>query len=225
MYGAGSFGAGEVAYFDRYEVYELSPWLDVSGNDNHGDMANAPTFSAESGAGGTKSFDFDGSSDYISLGTSSGVLAPPLNTVSVFAWVKLDSTSGWSGVFGTYSGGSFIHFQIYSGGMNVYLYGPNIAYGSIDSESYLSAGEWAHIGFTYDSTVLTVYINGQSMPTKPTTSSTANVTTVTEVSIGRVYSSSRMFDGKISIVHAYNRGLTATEVAQNYRTHKGRFGK
>jgi len=61
VYGTSSFTTGEIAYFDRYEVYELSPWLDVSGHNNHGDMINAPTFSAESGAGGTKSFDFDGS--------------------------------------------------------------------------------------------------------------------------------------------------------------------
>ena len=31
-------------------------------------------------------------------------------------------------------------------------------------------------------------------------------------------------DGDIAIVQIYNRALTATEVAQNYRTHKGRFG-
>ena len=31
-------------------------------------------------------------------------------------------------------------------------------------------------------------------------------------------------NGKVAIVHQYSRGLTAAEIQQNYRTHKGRFG-
>ena len=206
-----------------------APLVDLSGSDNGGnfattDMTDVSTYRVGEVIEPVASaiWDFDNTDDVIMLGPSSEILAPPFNTVSVFAWVKLDSTSGWNGVFGTYSGGSFIHFQLSSGGMNVYLYGPNAAYGTIDSECYISAGEWAHIGFAYGSTVLTVYVNGEAMPTKPTGSS-ANVTSVTEVSIGRVYDSGRMFNGQIGNVQVYRAALTDQQVKQNFNSQRSRF--
>jgi hypothetical protein len=204
-----------------------APVVDLSGSDNGGNFATKDMTDVATYRDGqviepvaSAVWDFDNTDDVITLGPSSGFGIT--NTVSVFAWVKLDSTSGWNGVFGTYSGGSFIHFQLSSGGMNVYLYGPNAAYGTIDSECYISAGEWAHIGFAYGSTVLTVYVNGEAMPTKPTGSS-ANVTSVTEVSIGRVYDSGRMFNGQIGNVQVYRAALTDQQVKQNFNSQRSRF--
>jgi hypothetical protein len=206
-----------------------APLVDLSGSDNGGnfntkDMTDVATYRDGQVIEPVASaiWDFDNTDDVIMLGPSSEILAPPFNTVSVFAWVKLDSTSGWNGVFGAYSGGSFIHFQLSSGGMNVYLYGPNAAYGTIDSECYISAGEWAHIGFAYGSTVLTVYVNGEAMPTKPT-GSTANITSATEVSIGRAFASSRMFNGQIGNVQVYDTTLTDQQAKQNFNSQRSRF--
>ena len=193
-------------------------WFDLSGNGIDGTLTNGPTFS--SGNGG--SFLFDNDDDYVSLGASSQFSIT--NQMSVFSWVKIDSFTSWDGIFGTYSGGNFVHFQLYAGRLNVYLYGPNAGYASLDSGyDQLTAGEWSNVGFTFGSSVLTVYLNGVAMPTT-VTGSTSNVSSTTEVSIGRAYSGDRDLGGYVATTDVYNRALTLTEVQQNYNALKTRFG-
>jgi hypothetical protein len=193
-------------------------WTDLSGNSIDGTLTNGPTFS--SGNGG--SFLFDNFDDYVSLGASSQFSIT--NQMSVFSWVKIDSFTNWDGIFGTYSGGSFVHFQLSSGRINIYVYGPNAGYGSLDSGyDQLTAGEWSNVGFTFGSSVLTVYLNGVAMPTT-VTGSTANVSSTTEVSIGRAYSGDRDLGGYVATTDVYNRALSSAEVTQNYNAIKGRFG-
>jgi len=194
-------------------------WTDLSGNSIDGTLTNGPTFS--SGNGG--SFLFDNDDDYVSLGASSQLSIT--NQMSVFSWVKIDSFTNWDGIFGTYSGaGAFVHFQLYAGRLNVYLYGPNVGYASLDSGyDQLTAGEWSNVGFTFGSSVLTVYLNGVAMPTT-VTGSTSNVSNTTEVSIGRAYSGDRDLGGYVATTDVYNRALSLTEVTQNYNALKGRFG-
>ena len=193
-------------------------WTDLSGNSIDGTLTNGPTFS--SGNGG--SFLFDNFDDYVSLGASSQFSIT--NQMSVFSWVKIDSFTNWDGIFGTYSGGNFVHFQLSSGRINVYVYGPNAGYGSLDSGyDQLTAGEWSNVGFTFGSSVLTVYLNGVAMPTT-VTGSTANISSTTEVSIGRAYSGDRDLGGYVATTDVYNRALSLAEVVQNYNAIKGRFG-
>lgn len=193
-------------------------WYDLSGNSIDGTLTNGPTFS--SGNGG--SFLFDNFDDYVSLGASSQFSIT--NQMSVFSWVKIDSFTSWDGIFGTYSGGDFVHFQLSSGRINIYVYGPSAGYASLDSGyDQLTAGEWSNVGFTFGSSVLTVYLNGVAMPTT-VTGSTANVSSTTEVSIGRAYSGDRDLGGYVATTDVYNRALSSAEVVQNYNTIKGRFG-
>ena len=205
-----------------------APVVDLSGNHNGGnfnttDMTDVATYRDGQVIEpvGSAIWDFDNTDDVITLGPSSGFGIS--DTVSVFAWVKLDSTSGWNGVFGTYSGGNFIHFQIYIGRMNVYLYGATAAYDGDDAASYLSAGEWSHVGFTFGSDTLTVYVHGEEMPTQKSGNGNP-VSTTTAVSIGRVYSSGRMFNGQMGNVQVYNARLTAQQVKENFNAQRSRFG-
>ena len=218
IYGTGSFSDGETVYFDRYEVYELSPWLDVSGYNNHGDMVNAPTFSAESGAGGTRSFDFDGTSDY--------VVANNLDITGNFtqaAWVKIDTNSTFNSIISwgehTTSKDRTMWIQSGTGKLSLYFYDTsvNMAIGTSD----LDDGAWHFCVTTWDGTDGKVYVDGEFENSKALT---ALSYTYTNTSIGRNVSNNYLFDGKIAIVHMYNRALTAAEIQQNYRTHKGRFG-
>jgi hypothetical protein len=188
-------------------------WTDLSGNSIDGTLTNGPTFS--SGNGG--SFLFDNFDDYVSLGASSQFSIT--NQMSVFSWVKIDSFTSWDGIFGTYSGTNFVHFQLSSGRINIYVYGPGAGYGY----DQLTAGEWSNGGFTFGSSVLTVYLNGVAMPTT-VTGSTANVSSTTEVSIGRAYSGDRDLGGYVATTDVYNRALSSAEVVQNYNAIKGRFG-
>ena len=180
------------------------------------------SFDKNQGHIGGAYWDFDGSDEYIDLGASSrfGIT----NAVSICAWVKLDTLSGWGGVFGTYYGGNFMHFQMYLGGLNVYVYGPAAGYDRNDTECFVTAGEWAYVGFTFGDSTLTIYRDGEPMPTTVAGSS-ASVNSTSDVSIGRVYSSSRMLDGALASLMIWSAALTAKEIKDIYIAQKGRFGK
>jgi len=204
-----------------------APVVDLSGNHQGGNFATKEMTDVATYRDGqviepvaSAVWDFDNTDDVITLGPSSGFGIT--NAVSVYAWVKLDTLSGWNGVFGTTSGGSFIHFQMLSGGLNVYVYGPAAGYDRLDSECYVSAGEWAYVGFTFGSNTLTVYRDGEPMPTTVAGSS-ASVNSTTEVSVGRVYNSGRMFNGQIGNVQVYTTTLTAQQVKQNFNSQRSRF--
>lgn len=164
---------------------------------------------------------FDGTNDYISIGNSGQLNIT--TDVSIFAWIKLDNTSEWDGIFGTYDGGGFIHFQMYLGGVNCYLYGPDVGYDRIDaSNCYISSNQWSEIGMTFGSNILTLFINGIAMPTTVTGSGNS-VSSTQNVSMGRVYDGGRCLGGNINIVRTYNRKLSQTEITQNYNATKNRF--
>jgi hypothetical protein len=193
-------------------------WKDLTATGINGTLTNGPTFSSSNGG----SFLFDNVDDYVSLGASSQLSIT--NQISVFSWVKVDTFSAWDGVFGAYSGGAFVHFQLAYGRLSVYVYGPNTGYGSLDSGyDQLTAGEWSNIGFTFGSQTLTVYLNGVAMPTTVTGSS-ANINNTSEMSIGRVYSGSRDLGGNLANIMVYNKALSQAEILQNYNAQKSRFG-
>jgi hypothetical protein len=165
---------------------------------------------------------FDGTDDYIQIGQSSQFNIT--NEVSVFTMIKINDASGWDGIFGTFDGGGFIHFQLYLGGLNCYIYGPDVGYDRIDSaQCYLTPREWTEVGFTFGANTLTLYINGVAMPTKVYGNSN-QVSSTPTVSIGRVYAPDRSFGGDISDLQIYNRALTQSEITQNYLIKKQKYG-
>ena len=192
-------------------------WKDLSATGINGTLTNGPTFNSSNGG----SFLFDNTDDYVSLGASSELSIT--NQISVFSWVKVNTFSAWDGVFGTYDGVNFVHFQLAYGRLNVYIYGPNAGYGSLDSGyDKLTAGEWSNIGLTFGSQTLKVYLNGVAMPTTVTGSS-ANIGGTSEMSIGRVFSGSRYLGGNLANTMIYNKALSQAEVTQNYNAEKSRF--
>jgi hypothetical protein len=161
---------------------------------------------------------FDGTDDTIALGSSSTFNIT--SEMSVSAWIKPDSISGWKGIFGGAISG-FVHFQLYNGGINVYVYGPAAAYGNPDSVS-IGTNVWTNVGFTFGNNTLKVYLNGEQLPTT-VTGNGANITSNSDVRVGWAYATSRLFQGSIKALTVHNRALTASEVASNYNAIKGRF--
>jgi len=189
---------------DTDSLIDLKKTLDIDVSTVSFDSTGQPTF--------------DGTDDFINLG-SSGTLGIDRN-ISVFAVVKLDSVSGWHGIFGNSSGGTFVHFQVASGGtLNCYLYGPSVA--AVSSAS-ITAGTWVALGFTFDGSTLKLFQNGVQIQSTAT-SSTASITSASNVGVGKVYSTARFLDGIISVLKVYNKPLTQAEVTQDFNNIKGRF--
>ena len=161
---------------------------------------------------------FDGTDDTLLLGSSSAFNIT--SKMSVFAWIKPDSISGWKGIFGGAISG-FVHFQLYNGGISAYVYGPAASYGNPDSAS-IGTNVWTNVGFTFGNNTLKVYLNGEQLPTT-VTGNGGNISSNSDVRVGWAYATSRLFDGHINALTVHNKALTDTEVKQNYNAQKNRF--
>jgi len=219
----GSLWGDGTWYFDNVSVREVL-WNDLSGNFNNGTLANAPAFSAESGAGGTKSFDFDGSSDYIDCGTGFN----HTSNLTCEMWAKIDTGSGV--MFAQWHNASNKRkWYIGMNATNVFFYIDSAGSGtftSVNGGAYPTDGEWHHYALVYTpSSSLVAYVDGESVGSD-TSSVAASIYSSTDVNIyiGRS-EAGEYWDGKIAIARMYTKSLTATEIQQNYRTHKGRFGR
>lgn len=190
-------------------------WYDRSGKGNHATLTNNPTYLFENGG----VISFDGTDDTANIGSTAGFNIT--NEMSVFAWVKLDSNSGWKGIFGGAVSG-FVHFQLYNGGINVYVYGPNTPYANPDGVT-IGTNVWNHIGFTFGNNTLKVYLNGEQLPTT-VTGNGANISSNSDVRVGWAYATSRLMQGKIPSVKVYNKALSSSEVLENYKATRSRFG-
>ena len=183
-------------------------WTDLSGNGNNGTFGAstaAPTYNNANGG----SLLFDGTNDYVSLGT------PSIGTgkITVNAWIKITSGGIYQHIVDNQS--PEWHLAILDNNRPYFFNGVI----NHNSTPQLAGNVWYMLtgvqGITND-----LYINGvlsQSIE------SNVNITTNT-LQIGRFFSGpSRYFNGNISNVSIYNRALSAAEVAQNYDALKVRY--
>ena len=178
-------------------------------------------------------WDFDGTDEYIAVGTTDwGIVAE----WTVSWWMKMDS-DGLQCFFSMKESGSNNKIEFLTNNTireifaNLRDHDGTVIQVDTDNTVW-STGEWTHVaitnnGGTATSSAISFYINGEAK-----SNNVVNGSTITPMeagsrtlNIGREESGSRYVDGKMAIVHMYSRALTAAEIQQNYRAHKGRFGK
>jgi hypothetical protein len=190
-------------------------WTDLSPEGNNGTLINGTSFSTD----GQGSLSFDDVDDYVNMGSSS--IFNVTNQISLFAWINPSNSNVWNGILGS-TGGGFVHFQLIGQAINVYVYGPNIPYDNTDGVT-VPLNSWSYLGFTVVDSTLRVYLNGVQLPTT-LTGSDNDISSASDIRIGRVFSDDRFFGGKIAAVQMYNTSLTPNQILQNYNTQKFRFG-
>ena len=184
-------------------------WDDLAGS-NSGTLINGPTFDRDNGG----SIVFDGTNDYVNTPVNIDA-----NPSSIGAWFNPSATNGARGVVLTDNGGWDKGFEVNNGWWGIHV-------GNTLTTIYtaVSADTWYYGFLIYTASSMSFYVNGVNIWNGGTPGSSSGST----VEIGRAnYSSgngSRFFVGNISLVHIYNRALTATEVLQNYNATKARFG-
>ena len=207
-------------------------WTDIMGG-NDGTLTNEPTFSSDNGG----YLIFDGTNDYVNLGTTAAVITSGSFTVE--AWAYKDSTTAENSLFniedsnqgvillsaGKSSGSSDDYrFTVRKG-----AYGANPDLNLLGTVSGVGLNEWHHFVGTFDNNTGTaiLYIDGSQIDNATNTSvqnfsfsGTLNV----GIQIGVSAGTARFHDGRISQVRAYTSALSASEVQQNYNALKGRFG-
>ena len=174
------------------------------------------------------SIKFDGSDDYVSMGTGTvSTLVNNSTAVTTALWVKLNSipTSGnqfqlvGSAIDSVAAGANdikIIHTGVVSiGGRSV----SGDSHQSTASTISLTPGQWYHIvqisDFTNDQ--LRLYINGTLNKTQSVSFGNSNFTKGTPSTtdqIGNYSGQSRYLNGQIDDVRIYNYALTATQIKQ-----------
>jgi hypothetical protein len=159
---------------------------------------------------------FDGS-DYINCGQH---LATANNSsITLCAFAKTSSTSGYQTVLGTNASYSQVGFW------TTYIYMGRDGGGgnNLISVQSCSTNTWYFLTMTYDGFYAQFYVNGSNILSNQDigTNNTANGVTM----IGSYNTAgSEPLTGSIGLVMAYNRVLNSSEVLQNYNTLKKRFG-
>jgi hypothetical protein len=198
---------------------EGTTWYDISGGNNNATMYNGLTFNS----GGW--MDFDGSDDYCGISYNSNNMSAWSTGQTIIIWEYHTFNDGsrrnfWNQAYGgagtwTHEGGSVINYYYGNSGYN------GNPYTSLQSLTTPTGG-WNMLVTTRDSSQVKWYQNNintgtMSNPYGVLTSTTSDIT------IGNGYTG-QPWVGRMAIIQAYNRALTAAEVSQNYNAQKGRFG-
>ena len=201
-------------------------WTDISGNSNNGTLVNGPVFGTASGGVIT----FDGINDYVDLGNPSTIQFTSTSAFSIGVWIKHTSTTpcnilskqlnsvpynGWG--LGVNSGGNKLQFFTYDAGGKI-----------VDFPDIYNNNTWNYISVSRLSDNVSdykLYVNGVSVPSTIITNlNNSNLASSTNLQISGRGGANNIWGGSLSIVQIYNRGLSASEVLQNFNATKSRFG-
>lgn len=198
-------------------------WYDISGAGNNSTLVSSPTYSSLDSLG---SFTFNGSTQYVSTLTASGV-----QTFTITMWFKTTSTASnatyWQTpqLFGKSNGGGA------SGDFGIFVNGGSIGYWSGIAASDTSwtgtsvnDGRWKNVSVVSNGSATTLYLNDV-------------LQAGSSISVSRSFNSEAFWIGgkggtelpgsylacSIGKVFMYNRNLSNAEISQNFNSVRGRY--
>ena len=195
-------------------------WTDLSSEGYNGTISGATYTSGVDGY-----FDFDGTNDSVTIdsgirSTVGEFVATSSNPFSISIWFEpTTSDTGRNCMFAKANGfGSAGNIFLEYAGTNL----SSVIRGTSTSNFYTSlTSTWHEVVICWDGTTFKSYVNGSFVSNLSVgTAASQN----TDVKIGNSGNGNEPFDGKISNVKVYTKGLTATEVAQNFNALRGRYG-
>jgi len=181
--------------------------IDSSGNGNHGVRVDNATTSSSSKIGpycGT----FDGTGDYVNVGTVEGYS----NALTVEAWVNHSAAANWDDIVAGGCGDILFGFnsnQLSFGGQC------NSPFGMTTYTTNIN-GAWHHVAGVYNGSTAKVYVDGMQVAS----SSQSGSFTPGSLSIGGS-GASEFFTGKIDDVRIYNYARTPEQIYNDYKTTHG----
>lgn len=196
---------------------------DASGNGNAGTLSIGATGSQSNvsqawGNGASGRFggamNFDGSDDYVDMGTSSTL---GVTQMSIESWVYLKSyhpdTNVGQVIAGSYQATGYIFYLQGSGAkLGLRLHGGTGVNDARSTED-LALNTWYHVVGTYDGTTIKVFVNG----VQKASAAYANPIGRNSLIVGKAsWSNNDYFNGKIDGLRLSNVARTATEIANSY---------
>jgi len=216
-------------------------WNDLSGKGNYGSLTSMSGSNYNSANGGY--FDFDGTADYVTLGTRINSDITTTN-VTISFWAYIDSTAAdevfvsmeslavglplviWYDTSSTYEVQNTGSGDVGGGSTNVITTAVTDTSSEnrfTTSNNALSASTWYNIVVVLDVTnnEFYTYINGVEEAKWVSNNTSGGIkSTTNEFRIG---GGTPYLDGRISQFLVYTKALTAVEVQQNYDALKGRY--
>jgi hypothetical protein len=199
-------------------------WVDISGSFNNGTLTNGPTWSSASGG----TFSFDGTDDYVI--NSNFNITPINNELCISLWYRTSNNANEKmlidlcGITNTSSNRDFFSIrQNWTSNNKISCYFNSTAgFQYVAFPNQVVTNTWNNIVYSKVGNTLNAYLNGVSVATQNVS---GNIQTIQRYIIAQDnLFSSNLFSGSIANVMIYNRGLSASEVLQNYNALKGRFG-
>ncbi|MCX5633120.1 MAG: LamG domain-containing protein [Phycisphaerae bacterium] len=203
---------------------------DGSGSGNNGTLVNGPSWTTGQIGG---SLVFDGSDDYVNLGTGSSLNFGSSAPFTVAAWVKTTENYGMIVSFrSSTDGGPVIDLAVGKDDVDedngkamilVRQNGGSGGYAKLKGNSSMNDGQWHHIvGVRGSGSTIELFLDGVSQGTDSGSQSGGAITTNLRaigserrwVSDGYGTADQRYLAGTIDDVRIYNRVLTAAEIAQ-----------
>lgn len=215
--GTGRLDSGLAGYW-RLDDGSGSSATDSSTSANTGTLTNfpgSPTWTTGQIGG---ALDFDGTDDYIDLGTT----LTSASAITVSAWVKGDANVDGMPIIGSINGEQGSNFQClaYDNSGSENLSFGNVGGGTGGNVTVAVTGlgtTWHHVVYTNQGTRNRIYLDGALM----VESNSAALTTNTEsnVQIGRCVTGggTTYFNGPLDEVRVYSRAISADEVVMLYR--------
>lgn len=202
-------------------------WTDLSGLSNTGTLTNGPTYTSSNGGYIT----CDGSNDYILANNTSLNSQFSSTSVSHFTWVYPTSAGQIVSELGQTTINTSWHdsnIEISTAGAFSFSTWHNSLTNKVVSSNQ-SFNQWYYVGFTYDGTTLTAYINGSSIGTTTfSRQAPYNNGQQTHYALCATDSTNMGTQGyagaRIASFKVYNRALTLSDVQQNFNALRSRFG-
>jgi hypothetical protein len=199
---------------------QLAPVKNLSSSSNTGTI-NGAKFNSDG------YFEFDGSNDGISVPDTNDF---PLGTndFTMEFWGYMDSLPGSGNEYGMVGqdgigsdAAAAIYWKNDGGTMKVIFRMGGL--GSMEPAASLSAGQWIYCACGRRSGTTFVNVNGVDISTSSGFSGSLNNST-NPLYIGRSNFSNKYLDGRIGEVRVYNRGLSSSEVSQNFEATRSKYG-
>jgi hypothetical protein len=190
-------------------------WSDLSRGGNNGALTNGTTFNGANGG----SIVFDGTDDYVNIGTQDLGITRDF-TISFWANItKNGAVEIFNKGYNPPDYGIFLA-KIISNKLTVQSY----PFLNLETSSTISSGIKQYTAVR-NNTNCYWYINGVQDNSAIITSTNVNQSNLKEWRIGSNFDAVRpTFGGNIYSFSVYNKGLTQTQVLQNYNATKTRFG-
>ncbi len=199
---------------------------DLSGNNNTGTLYNG--VKKVPGING-QALSFDGVNDYVGVPHNINQINLPL-TVSVWVKSSIVIQGNFRAIISKYPAASYNGWNIDSSGGNYYFYYFKDANNKLVTGNYgYSFGtantSWTHLVAVVDTSGLIMYRDGILKTTASWTGTAGNSTQTAPLSIGFIalQSAGSAFNGLIDEVRLYNRVLSASEIAEQYRAGAARL--